>query len=218
MYRSFFKRLIDIMVAFMFLVILFPVMVLVMILLFFINKGFPFFTQQRVGKNERVFKILKFRTMNTKKDNEGNLLPDSKRLTGFGKVIRKTSLDELPQLFNVLSGDMSIIGPRPLLIRYLPWYTERERKRHHVRPGITGLAQVSGRNLLNWDDKLNKDVEYVENLSLKNDLKILAKTVKHVLLSKDVVVDATSVMVDFNTHRENSSKKELNDPKKYKNV
>lgn len=175
-----------------------------MIALFFLNGGKPFFSQKRPGKNEKIFSIHKFKTMTDKKDANGNLLPDGERLTLVGKILRMTSLDELPQLINVLKGDMSFIGPRPLLVKYLPYYTEKEKLRHSVRPGLTGLAQVSGRNFLTWDARLQKDVDYVENLSLGQDISIFFKTVKKVLLRKDVVVDATVVMKNLAETRKES--------------
>ena len=172
-----------------------------MIGLFFANQGKPFFFQLRPGKGERNFKIIKFKTMNDKKDAAGNLLPDAKRLTKVGSFVRKTSMDEIPQLLNVLIGDMSLIGPRPLLLRYLPFYTDRERLRHSVRPGITGLAQVNGRNTVRWDDRLAFDVEYVENMSFKQDVQILYKTVLKVVASENIVVDPESIMQNLDDER-----------------
>ena len=201
MYRLFFKRLFDVLGGLIGLVLLSPIILILIILLAITNKGNPCFVQQRPGKNEKIFTIFKFKSMNDKKDANGNLLPDSERLTVLGKFIRKTSLDEIPQLFNVFIGDMSFIGPRPLLTRYLPYYKPNEKKRHQIRPGITGLAQISGRNLLNWDDRLKKDVEYVEHISFSKDFSILLKTVKNVLTAKDLVVDPTSVMVDLEDYR-----------------
>lgn len=152
------------------------------------NKGAgAFFLQERPGKDEKIFKLIKFKTMTDERDAEGNLLPDKDRITPVGKLLRKTSLDELPQLINVLKGDMSLVGPRPLLVRYLPYYTERERLRHKVRPGITGLAQVNGRNNLSWDDRLELDVQYVENIRFKNDFRIFTITIFKVIKSEDVI-------------------------------
>lgn len=188
MYRNFFKRLIDILLSFIGLVAASPVLLVVTLLLAIANHGKPFFFQLRPGRNGRIFRIVKFKTMNDKRDKQGNLLPDAQRLTPVGRLVRKTSLDEIPQLINVLKGDMSLIGPRPLLVQYIPYYTERESKRHSVKPGITGLAQVNGRNNLNWDDRLEMDVRYIETLSLQLDLKILIKTIKNVIFWKDVVV------------------------------
>ena len=201
MYRLFFKRLFDMLGALIGLIFLAPIILVLIILLAITNKGNPCFAQKRPGKNEKIFTIFKFKTMNDKKDANGNVLPDNERLTFLGKFIRKTSLDEIPQLINVFSGDMSFIGPRPLLIRYLPYYTTMDKKRHQIRPGITGLAQISGRNLLNWDDRLKKDVEYVENISFLNDFSILLKTIKNVLTSKDIVVDPSSVIIDLDDYR-----------------
>jgi undecaprenyl phosphate N,N'-diacetylbacillosamine 1-phosphate transferase len=201
MYKNGLKRLIDFSITLLAFIVLSPVFICVFILLSIANNGKPFFYQQRPGKDEHLFRIIKFKTMNDKKDASGQLLPDGKRLTPVGKFIRKTSLDEIPQLLNVLMGDMSLIGPRPLLIKYLPYYTEEERKRHSVRPGITGLAQVSGRNNLYWDERLKKDIEYVENLSFTLDLKILWKTFLNIITSKDIVIDPHSTMESLDEAR-----------------
>ncbi|GIJ93933.1 sugar transferase [Capnocytophaga stomatis] len=188
MYKNYIKRLIDFFAALFGLVLLSPIFIVVMIGLFFANQGKPFFFQKRPGLNNRIFEIIKFKTMNDRKDQNGKLLPDADRLTKIGAFVRKTSLDEIPQLINVLKGDMSLIGPRPLLVKYLPYYTEREKLRHTVRPGITGLAQVNGRNNVSWDDKLEMDVKYVEEISFVNDLKILLKTIENVVSQKDIIV------------------------------
>src|SRR5699024_2467477 len=188
MYKFFFKRLIDFLAAFFGLLLLSPVFLVVMAALFFANQGKPFFFQARPGKNERIFKIIKFKSMNDKKDKDGNLLPDAQRLTQVGSFVRRTSLDEIPQLINVLKGDMSLIGPRPLLVQYLPYYTEREKLRHSVRPGITGWAQVNGRNNLSWDSRLAYDVFYVENMSFSFDVKIFIRTILKVIKKEDIVV------------------------------
>ncbi|GET45352.1 sugar transferase [Capnocytophaga felis] len=188
MYKNYIKRLIDFFAALFGLILLSPIFIIVMIGLFFANQGKPFFFQKRPGLNNRIFEIIKFKTMNDKKDQNGKLLPDVERLTTIGSFVRKTSLDEIPQLINVLKGDMSLIGPRPLLVKYLPYYTEREKLRHTVRPGITGLAQVNGRNNVSWDDKLEMDVKYVEEISFVNDLKILLKTIQNVVSQKDIIV------------------------------
>jgi lipopolysaccharide/colanic/teichoic acid biosynthesis glycosyltransferase len=174
------------------LIVLLPLLVSITIILLFVNNGRPFFTQKRPGKNERIFSILKFKSMNDKRDEDGNLLPDTYRLTGVGRFIRKFSIDEFPQLINVLKGEMSLIGPRPLLIRYLTYYTKEELIRFDVRPGITGLAQISGRNLLDWDSRLQKDIEYVKNLSFKQDVYILYKTFWKIIRPEGVVVDQDS--------------------------
>jgi len=189
------------MLAFWGLVLTGPLTICVALILLLVNKGNPFFFQKRPGKNAKVFKIIKFKTMTDHKDASGKLLPDSERLTSIGKWVRKYSLDELPQLINVLIGDMAFVGPRPLLIKYLPYYTEEEHKRHQVRPGITGLAQISGRNYLNWDDRLKKDVWYVEQLSFKLDLEIMIKTVKNVLTSKDVAINPNLIIQDLDDIR-----------------
>uniref|UniRef100_UPI004048569B sugar transferase n=1 Tax=Mariniflexile sp. TaxID=1979402 RepID=UPI004048569B len=185
-YKNTIKPLLDYFMALIAIIILLPVIIITTILLYIANNGKPFFFQTRPGKNERLFSIIKFKTMNDKKDKDGKLLPDTQRLTGIGKLVRKTSIDELPQLLNILNGDMSLIGPRPLLPQYLPYYTKKEAKRHSVKPGITGLAQVNGRNQISWDEKLKLDVDYVENLTFKTDLNILIKTFYKVLVSKDV--------------------------------
>lgn len=203
MYKNFCKRLIDFIASLIVIILLSPVLILVIILLFIANKGKPFFFQRRPGKNGKIFTIVKLKTMNDTKDDEGNLLSDEKRLTKVGAFIRKTSLDEIPQLINVIKGDMSLIGPRPLVIRYLPFYTEKEQLRHTVRPGITGLAQVSGRNTLKWDDRLALDVDYVENLSFKHDLKILYSTVLKVIVSEDIITNPKSIMEDLDEERKN---------------
>lgn len=191
-YKKFGKRFLDLLLSTLALVILSPVLLAVAILVR-IRLGSPvLFHQERPGRNEKIFTLCKFRTMTDKRDEKGNLLPDADRLTKFGKLLRATSLDELPELFNIWKGDMSIIGPRPLLVSYLPWYTEEERLRHTVRPGLTGLAQISGRNFLDWDSRLSKDVEYVKNLSFAMDIKVLVKTVT-VVFSRDEVAEDTSV-------------------------
>ncbi len=201
MYKSFFKRILDLVLSIIGLIMLLPVFLLVWFILLFINNGRPFFLQPRPGKNEKIFNIIKFKTMTDKKDEHGKLLPDEFRVTKFGIFLRKTSLDEIPQLVSIVKGDMSLIGPRPLRVRYLPYYTKEEQIRHTVRPGVTGLAQISGRNLLNWDDRLQKDIEYVKNLSFALDLKILFKTVLKVLSSDDVALDSESGMIDFDELR-----------------
>lgn len=207
MYSKLFKRGLDLLTSSLAIIVLSPIILLLSIVLFFLNDGKPFFYQNRPGKNEKIFRVMKFKTMNDKKDEHGNLLPDAMRLTSFGSFVRKTSLDELPQLFNVFVGEMSIIGPRPLLIRYLPFYYENERIRHTVRPGITGLAQVNGRNTAKWDDRLAFDVEYVKNLSFTMDMKIVYKTILKVIKSENIVVDPTSIMCDLDIERTHEYKK-----------
>ncbi|MDR2888403.1 MAG: sugar transferase [Lachnospiraceae bacterium] len=192
MYARCFKPLCDFIGALLGLIILSPVYLIVAVLVR-VKLGSPIlFKQERPGKNERVFRLFKFRTMTDARDESGVLLPDAVRLTGFGKFLRSTSLDELPELFNILRGEMSFIGPRPLLVTYLPYYSEREKIRHAVRPGLTGLAQVSGRNYLNWDDRMAKDVEYVEQLGVAMDIKVIAKTVGTVFGQRDSVAADTN--------------------------
>jgi len=187
MYKKYFKRFLDLIIAFVVLLLFSPIYLIVAVVLFVLNNGKVFFTQQRIGKNNNAFKLIKFKSMNDKKDKMGMLLPDVKRLTPFGKFIRKSSLDELPQLFNVLKGDMSIVGPRPLLPEYLPYYNNHHIRRHEVNPGITGLAQVSGRNNLTFGQRFDKDVEYVDTVSLALDITILYKTFLRVIQpSKDI--------------------------------
>lgn len=197
MYRSFLKRLFDFIIAFSGLLLLSPVFIIVTIGLYFVNDGKPFFFQKRPGKNERIFSIIKFKTMNDKRDSQGNLLSDAERLTAMGTFVRKTSLDELPQLINVLKGDMAIVGPRPLLPQYLPLYNEVQRRRHEVRPGITGWAQVNGRNAISWAKKFELDVWYVENLSLLFDLKILFLTAKKVIIREGISQEGQATMEPF---------------------
>jgi undecaprenyl phosphate N,N'-diacetylbacillosamine 1-phosphate transferase len=202
-YSLFIKRLIDILVSLIILTLALPVFLLLTILLVIEYKGSPFFLQLRPGKNEKLFRVIKFRTMNDAKDAAGNLLSDGERLTSVGRMIRKTSFDEIPQLINVIIGDMSLIGPRPLLIRYLPYYNDEERKRHTVRPGITGLAQVNGRNTVAWNERLAYDVVYVDNLSFFLDTKIFFLTVKNVISSKGIVIDPGSELENFDEQRKN---------------
>ena len=195
MYKRFFKRVLDIIISSIALLCIGWFILLVAIFLHFANKGAgAFFFQERPGKDEKIFKIIKFKTMTDERDADGKLLPDKDRLTKVGAVVRKLSIDELPQLINVFKGDMSFIGPRPLLVEYLPWYTEEERLRHTVRPGISGWAQVHGRNNLAWDDKLALDVYYVKNMSFIMDCKVIVKTILNVISHKDVVVVPSSVL------------------------
>ena len=188
MYKNFFKRVFDFLGAAALIAALSPVYVVVAILVKKKMGSRVLFTQDRPGLDEKIFKLYKFRSMTSETDADGKLLPDAQRLTKFGKFLRETSLDEIPQFFNVLKGDMSFIGPRPLLVRYLPYYTKRERLRHSVRPGITGLAQVNGRNCIGWDEKLAFDVKYAENVSFLGDVKIALSTVEKVLKHSDVKV------------------------------
>lgn len=198
MYKKYLKRLFDFLAAFFGLVLLSPIFIVVMIGLYFANQGKPFFFQARPGKDERIFKIIKFKTMNDKKDTQGNLLSDAERLTPIGAFVRKTSLDEIPQLINVLKGDMSLIGPRPLLVQYLPLYNEEQKRRHEVRPGITGWAQVNGRNAISWKRKFELDVEYVDNLSLMMDLKVFFSTFKKVFKSEGISQEGQATAEPFN--------------------
>lgn len=192
MYKKFIKRFLDILISLVILV-LFCWLYLILAVLVRVKLGSPvLFKQPRPGKDEKIFNMYKFRTMTDARDKEGKLLPDSERLTGFGKLLRKTSLDELPELFCILKGDMSFIGPRPLLVEYLPYYTEREKLRHTVRPGLTGLAQASGRNTVDWDTRFELDATYVENLSFLMDLKVIVMTIKTVLGHSEQVADDTS--------------------------
>ena len=198
MYKIFFKRFIDIILSGFALIVLSPIILLLWIWLTFANKGASaFFAQERPGLNEKIFKIYKFKSMTDERDSEGNLLPDIKRLTKIGKFIRKTSLDEIPQMWNVLIGDMSLIGPRPLLSRYLMVYTDREKLRHTVRPGITGLAQISGRNGLSWSQRLELDAQYAEKISFLLDLKIICKTIIKVIKHEGVIVEKKENYLDI---------------------
>ena len=206
-YREYIKRVLDFVFALLLLILLSPLLLVVTIWLHFANKGAgAFFTQERPGKDEKIFKLYKFKSMTDERDAEGNLLPDAERITRAGRFVRSTSIDELPQLWNVLKGDMSFIGPRPLLVRYLPYYTEREHCRHNVRPGITGLSQVSGRNKLKWDERLEMDVRYVEEICFLLDLRIALNTVKKVFGQENIVVvmDPT-VNVPLDEYRRNGN-------------
>ena len=197
MYKTYLKRLLDLVLSFIGLLVLSPILLLVILLLAIANNGKPFFFQMRPGLNGHLFKIIKFKTMNDKKDSNGKLLNDSLRLTKIGNFVRKTSLDEIPQLINVLKGDMSLIGPRPLLPEYLPLYNDEQKKRHNVRPGITGWAQVNGRNTINWQQKFEYDVWYVQHLNFKLDIKIIIQTFQKVLKSEGIYASSTIVMNRF---------------------
>ena len=198
MYQNFFKPFLDFILAFTALLILSPLLIFFVIALALANNGNPFFFQLRPGKNKKIFKIIKFKTMSDAKDKHGNLLPDADRLTSIGKFVRKTSIDEIPQLLNVISGDMSLIGPRPLLPQYLPIYNERQNKRHLVKPGITGWAQVNGRNAISWNQKFEYDYWYVENLSFALDMKIIFKTIQKVVVSEGINADNMATTEPFN--------------------
>lgn len=197
MYKNIFKRLLDFTSALIGFILLSPVFIIVMIGLFFANQGKPFFFQTRPGKNETLFNIIKFKTMNDKKDSKGQLLSDSERLTKIGAFVRKTSLDEIPQLLNVIKGDMSLIGPRPLLIQYLPLYNDFQKQRHNIRPGITGWAQINGRNAISWSQKFEYDVWYVNNCSFFLDIKILFLTIKKVFISEGISQEGEVTMEVF---------------------
>jgi lipopolysaccharide/colanic/teichoic acid biosynthesis glycosyltransferase len=189
MYKYFFKRFFDLVIALVGLIILIPLFLILWIWLSIANKGAgAFFVQERPGKDEKIFKVIKFKTMNDRRDENGNLLPDSERLTKIGRVVRSLSLDEIPQLINVLKGDMALIGPRPLLVQYLPLYDEVQRRRHEVRPGMTGWAQVNGRNAISWQEKFAYDVWYVDHLSLSLDIKILLKTIEKVFKREGITI------------------------------
>lgn len=197
MYKHFLKYIIDFLAAIIGLTITLPIIILVAIILAILNNGSPFFIQKRPGKKGVIFSIIKFKTMNDKKDENGELLPDHIRLTPFGKFVRKTSLDEIPQLFNILKGDISLIGPRPLLEEYLPLYNEEQLKRHDVKPGITGWAQVNGRNSISWEEKFKLDVYYVNNISMLLDLKIFFMTALKVFKSEGISAEGAATMEKF---------------------
>lgn len=191
------KRFFDIFSSFFALVVLSPLLLILIVVGAIVMKGNPFFTQQRPGKNEKIFKLIKFRTMTNAKDKDGNLLPDADRLTKYGEFLRNTSLDELPELINILKGDMSVIGPRPLLVEYIPRYNAHQHRRHEVRPGLSGWAQVNGRNTVSWEDKFDMDVEYVDNYNLVMDIKILFMTVFNVLKREGISSDTSATMEVF---------------------
>ena len=195
MYAKYIKRILDLILSLMALIVLMPLMIIIGILVR-INLGSPIiFKQKRPGKNEKIFTLYKFRTMTDKRDIDGNLLPDEYRLTKFGKFLRSTSLDELPELINIIKGDMAIVGPRPLLVEYLPYYTEEEKHRHDVRPGLTGLAQVNGRNAISWEEKLKYDTEYIKKISFYSDLKIIFKTIKKTIKREDILMGLSLIHI-----------------------
>jgi undecaprenyl phosphate N,N'-diacetylbacillosamine 1-phosphate transferase len=199
MYRHFFKRLLDIVLSFVALVVLSPLLIVVAVWLHFANHGDgAFFLQERPGWHGKIFKVIKFKTMNDRRDVEGNLLPDEVRLTRVGKFVRSTSIDEIPQLVNVLKGDMSLIGPRPLLVKYLPLYSAEQSRRHEVRPGITGWAQCHGRNAISWTEKFSYDVWYVDNCFFITDIKVIFATIKCILGREGISHEGDATMEDFN--------------------
>jgi len=199
MYKKFFKRFLDFWIALIALICISPILLIVTIWLHFANKGSgAFFFQERPGKDAKIFKVIKFKTMTDERDAEGNLLPDEQRLTKVGKFVRSTSIDELPQLINVLKGDMALIGPRPLLVQYLPLYSPEQARRHEVRPGISGWAQCHGRNAISWSEKFKLDVWYVDHVSLWTDLKVIGITIKNVLMRKDINSATAATMEAFN--------------------
>lgn len=202
-YAKYTKRAMDFFLSFCAIVVLSPILIILTVIGAVKMKGNPFFTQQRPGKidkktgTERIFRLIKFRTMTNERDSNGNLLPDDKRLTGYGKFLRSTSLDELPELINILKGDMAIVGPRPLLVKYLPLYSERQHHRHDVRPGLTGLAQVNGRNAINWEEKFELDLDYITDITAISDLKIILETVKAVLIREGISSETSLTMEEF---------------------
>ena len=206
MYKNYIKRFLDFTLSLLALILLSPVMLIIAILVR-IKLGTPvIFKQQRPGKNEKIFTLYKFRTMTNKKDENGNLLPDSERLNKFGKLLRSTSLDELPELVNIIKGDMAIVGPRPLLVEYLPYYTEDEKHRHDVRPGLTGLAQVNGRNSISWEEKFKDDLKYVNKITFIGDTKIILKTVGKVFKREGISQENSATMEKFQGSKENKEK------------
>lgn len=197
MIYKYIKRILDIISSLLAIIILSPFLGVLTVIGAFEMKGNPFFTQKRPGKDEKIFKLVKFRTMTNAKDKDGNLLSDADRLTRYGKFLRNTSLDELPELFNILKGDMSVVGPRPLLVQYLPRYNAHQHRRHEVRPGLSGWAQVNGRNAISWEDKFNYDVEYVDNYSIVMDIKILFMTILNVLKREGISSETSATMEEF---------------------
>lgn len=197
MYAKYFKRIIDFCLSLIALIVLSPVLLILIVLGAIFMRGNPFFTQERPGKDEKIFKLIKFRTMDNRKDKDGNLLPDEVRLNGYGKFLRSTSLDELPELINIIKGDMAIVGPRPQLVRDMVFMTPEQRKRHSVRQGLTGWAQVNGRNGISWEDKFKYDLEYIDNISLLFDIKIMIMTVSAVFKQSGITMDEMATAMDF---------------------
>ncbi len=201
MYKHFLKRVFDLILSLLAFVVLSPILVVLTLTGCIAMGGNPFFTQDRPGRNEKIFKLIKYRTMTDKRDEMGRLLPDAVRLNKYGRLLRATSLDELPSLLNIIKGDMAIVGPRPLLVEYLPWYNDVERHRHDVRPGLTGWAQVNGRNTLDWEKRFQADVYYVNNLSFAFDIKIIFMTIKKVIIHEGISEDTRAVEPNFATQR-----------------
>ena len=197
MYKIYSKRILDFLLSIIGFILLSPIFILVTVLLFITNNGKPFFFQDRPGKNEKIFKVIKFKTMTDERGRDGELLPDKKRLTTIGSFVRKTSLDEIPQLLNVIKGDMSLVGPRPLLVQYLPLYNKKQKRRHEVKPGITGWAQVNGRNTVGWQKKFEYDVWYVDHLTFLLDIKIIFMTIFKVFKSEGISADGQATMEEF---------------------
>lgn len=197
MYAKCFKRVLDFILSLLAIIVLSPILLILILLGFVFMKGNPFFTQERPGKKEKIFKLIKFRTMDNRKDKNGNLLPDDVRLNKYGRFLRASSLDELPELINILKGDMAIIGPRPLLVRYLPRYNKRQRHRHDVRPGLTGYAQAHGRNALSWEDKFEMDVWYTRHITFMGDVQIILDTIKTVLKHEGISSESSATMEEF---------------------
>lgn len=214
MYAKYIKRILDFVLSLCALIVLSPLLLILIILGAIFMCGNPFFTQQRPGKDEKIFKLIKFRTMDNRKDKNGNLLPDDVRLNKYGRILRSTSLDELPELVNILKGDMSIIGPRPLVPQYLPYYTDEEKRRHDVRPGLSGLAQVNGRNGLQWEQRFAYDLEYIGNISFLEDLKIIFLTIKKTIKSEGIAVRGTGITIDFDKYRQRQMEEQMNDIKR----
>lgn len=211
MYAKYIKRPFDFLLSLCALVILSPILLMLTVLGAFFMKGNPFFTQSRPGKDEKIFKLIKFRTMTCEKDKDGNLLPDDERLTKYGKFLRSTSLDELPELLNILKGDMAVIGPRPLLVQYLPLYNAYQKRRHEVRPGLSGLAQISGRNSITWEQKFNDDVFYIDNITFVGDMKIILQTVLKVIKREGISQENNATMEIFTGTKEEKDLVTAND-------
>ena len=198
MYAKYMKRILDFIISLCAMIVLSPLLLVLIILGTIFMRGNPFFVQKRPGKDEKIFKLIKFRTMDNRKDKDGKMLPDEVRLNGYGKFLRSTSLDELPELFNIIKGDMAIVGPRPLLVQYLPLYNDKQKRRHEVLPGLTGWAQVNGRNSISWTERFELDIEYVDNIAFKKDIQIIIMTVRSVFLQKGISSETSATMEDFN--------------------